>query len=186
MDWMISLRPFRHKEALIPRAPGEWTPICLSAGPSAYLFSFWPAPRHESQKVQGKFTALSIFNIYGEVTSARLPDLAEPSGWTVGQALHLSDITSFPHGHRCNLWAPQRAWALWRVACFSSTGVPAGAGGDFSPWPFAWSQVQQGWELVIIPWAWDWGSPAVLKYCMSTGRLTMLWDDPDGGLRTPL
>ena len=129
MDRMISLRPFLHKEVLIPRAPGEWTPICLSAGPSAYLFSFWHAPRHESQKVQGKFTALSIFNIYGEVTSARLPDLAEPSGWTVGQALHLSDIMSFPHGHRCNLWAPQRAWALWRVACFSSIGVLAGAGG---------------------------------------------------------
>lgn len=45
----------------------------------------------------GKYIALSIFNISGEVTSAELLGLAEPSRWTVGQALHLLDTPSFPH-----------------------------------------------------------------------------------------
>ena len=50
--------------------------------------------------MQGKFIALSIFNISGEVTSAELPGLAEPCRWTVGQALHLLDTPSFPHGEQ--------------------------------------------------------------------------------------
>lgn len=83
-------------------------PISLNGGASAHFFSFQHTPRHESSKVQGKFIALSIFNISGEVRSAKLPGLAEPSRWTVGQALHLPDTLYFPHRDRRNLQAPGR------------------------------------------------------------------------------
>lgn len=68
---------------------------------------------------------LSIFNISRVVTSAQWPDLAEPPLWAVGQAVRLLDIPSFPQGDRCDLWAPQEAWALWRVTRLSSTYVLA-------------------------------------------------------------
>lgn len=36
-----SVSPFKHKEAMTPRVPGEWMPVSLNGGTSASLSSAW-------------------------------------------------------------------------------------------------------------------------------------------------
>lgn len=122
----------------------------------------------------GKFIALSIFNISREVTSAKLPGLAEPSRWTVGQALHLPDTPFFLH-RTDGLDGPlEEAWTLWRVTrspapvCWPGGLPPCGP----SPGPGSSRAGASDYSLDLA-----FGSPDVLEDQMCVEWLTTLHHD---------